>query len=497
MKRSHNPFLTIFTSFCLFFLFIGEVRANNIRKPVWAGAFYPAARSELEKTIDRFTARAKKTHVQIPTHKALRALILPHAGYIYSGLTAAHASLVLKEKQFARVILIGPDHRVGFKNGAISDVEAYQTPIGLIKLDKDAEKLRLESDLFRYVPASDRSEHSLEVILPFLQRYLKEFEIIPIVLGQCNINRLASAIEPLVDQNTLLVVSSDLSHFLPYDEAVLKDKETVNMILNLEHEKLSNSYDRACGRAGISILLSIARRHGWEPVLLHYSNSGDTAGDRARVVGYAAIAFYGDSPGRTNNDSYMQFTQEQGRALVRLARKTIMEKLGQKMNKNDSDSLDLALADSVFQTRRGTFVTLKINGRLRGCIGNPGARESVLAGVRENALKAAFHDFRFRPLSDKELGRVDIEVSILTEPQPLEYLVSADLVARLRPNIDGVIIRKGSAGAIFLPQVWDQLPGPEEFLSHLCAKAGLSPNAWRNTRLDVLTYQVQYFEEKR
>ena len=144
---------------------------------------------------------------------------------------------------------------------------------------------------------------------------------------------------------------------------------------------------------------------------------------------------------------------------------------------------------------RGTFVTLTIKGELRGCIGSLEGREPIVDGVRHNAVNAAFHDPRFRPLGRQELDKVTIEVSILSEPQPLAYTDGEDLLGRLRPGTDGVIIRKGYASATFLPQVWEQLPDKEEFLTHLCLKAGLAPDAWRRGDLEVLTYQVQYFEE--
>lgn len=470
--------------------------AGNIREAVWAGRFYPASRSELVQTIDRLTLQAKQTRVQIPPHKQFKALILPHAGYIYSGLTAAHSSLVLRENMFDRVILIGPDHRVGFNNGAISDTDAYETPLGLVRLNDDAAKLRANSDLFQSIPDSDRREHSLEVILPFLQRYLNEFEVIPIITGRSDVKRLAAAIDPMLDQNTLLVASSDLSHHLSYPEAVERDKETINMILNLESDKLLKSNNRACGIIPILIVLEMAGKHGWKPVLLHYSNSGDTAGGRSRVVGYAAIAFYGDSSMQKKHNS-QQINPQLGQALVKLARQTIMQRLGLKISGKESDLVAAAVKDEALKARCGTFVTLKIAGRLRGCIGSLAAEESIVDGVKRNAVNAAFHDPRFSPVTVEEIKDVDIEISILTNPQLLEYIDSVDLISKLRVNIDGVILKKGRASATFLPQVWEQLPLPEKFLSHLCVKAGLSANAWENTKLEISTYQVQYFEEKK
>jgi AmmeMemoRadiSam system protein A len=183
--------------------------------------------------------------------------------------------------------------------------------------------------------------------------------------------------------------------------------------------------------------------------------------------------------------------------LLKLARQTIAEKLSGSAARPASEDLLTALDDDQFQLPCGTFVTLKIGERLRGCIGNLTSTETVLDGVRRNAVNAALHDPRFPSLTKDELEQSRIEVSILTEPQALAYRDGADLVKKLRPHVDGVIIRKGHASATFLPQVWEQLPGPEDFLTHLCLKAGLPAGAWKNSDLEVLTYQVQYFEENR
>jgi AmmeMemoRadiSam system protein A len=186
---------------------------------------------------------------------------------------------------------------------------------------------------------------------------------------------------------------------------------------------------------------------------------------------------------------------EQGQLLVKLARHTLSERLAKKIPQNEIDSLDAALTDPCFSLSCGTFVTLTIDGQLRGCIGNLTSNESLTSGIRRNAINAAFHDPRFSPLSPSELDRVSIEVSILSEPQPLYYREASDLIKKLRPNIDGVILRKDSASATFLPQVWEQLPQPKDFLTHLCLKAGLAADAWQHSELEVSTYQVQYFEE--
>ena len=189
-------------------------------------------------------------------------------------------------------------------------------------------------------------------------------------------------------------------------------------------------------------------------------------------------------------------TEAQGQILLRLARQTIAARLGL----SDAASTTLPaheLTDPAFQEQRGTFVTIKIGNQLRGCMGCLTPSETILEGIRRNAINAAFNDPRFPPLTGPELEQAEIEVSILTNPQELVYAGGSDLLKKLRANIDGAIISQGMARATFLPQVWEQLPRAEEFLAHLCRKAGLSPEEWKKGALGVETYQVQYFHEKR
>jgi AmmeMemoRadiSam system protein A len=212
---------------------------------------------------------------------------------------------------------------------------------------------------------------------------------------------------------------------------------------------------------------------------------------RLTIKPFAPAAFM-----QTHHRDSQYLSPEQGQLLVKLARHTLMERLGKAVPQNQIDALSAALKDPCFQISRGTFVTLKINGQLRGCIGNLASDESLVNGVRRNAINAAFHDPRFAPLSAQELDRVEIEVSILTESQPLEYRDGADLLTKLKPDVDGVTIRLGHTGATFLPQVWEQLPQPQDFLAHLCLKAGLADDAWKSGKLQVSIYQARHFEER-
>ena len=185
--------------------------------------------------------------------------------------------------------------------------------------------------------------------------------------------------------------------------------------------------------------------------------------------------------------------EQHGKILIRLARQTIEEHLGLKLSAPVKAEL---FADPELQAQQAVFVTLHKHGQLRGCIGSLTSTESIVDGVRRHAVNAAFHDHRFSPVTREEVQDLTIDISVLTEPEPLAYGDCAELVAKLRPGIDGVILRDSAwACATFLPQVWDQLPTPEQFLCHLCCKAGLSENAWQQRRMTIQTYQVQYFKE--
>ena len=471
----------------------------TVRDPVWAGKFYPADREDLVRLIRRLTDTAEQnSNTAHRPHTRLRAVMMPHAGYAYSGSTAAHGALAIARDRFGRVVLLGPDHRVGFRNASITGASCWRTPLGTVPVGDFSPMLKARPELFATIAASDRKEHSLEVMLPFLQSRLSRFELIPVVLGPCDANKMAQAIATLMQNpQTLLVVSADLSHYLPYDDAVKRDRETLDRILSLDPRWQKDQDNRTCGRYPVGVLLELARKQHWQPVLLHYSNSGDTAGDRDAVVGYGAVAFYGDEPMPNRTDNRRPLTPEQGAALVALARQTLVRHFGETTAPADTQQLETLLSDQALQARCGTFVTLKIDNQLRGCIGSLSASAPILEGVCDNTLNAALHDPRFSPLGKKELEAVHIEVSVLSEPVALAYTDADDLLARLRPGIDGVIIKSGFANATFLPQVWDQLPQPEPFLSHLCVKAGLPADQWRKGDLEVQVYQVQYFEEAR
>ncbi len=449
----------------------------------YAGSFYPKDKGALQKLINDFTGQA--TPIKVPS-TPLRALVIPHAGYRYSGLTAAHAALTLKDCPYKSVLVMAPDHRVGLSHVAISAADIFSTPLGEIPINPLAGKLRQKyPHIFAANDISDQQEHSLEVVLPFLQSYLKDFNLVPMVIGQQDPGEIAKILATEIDNDMLLVASSDLSHFLSEEEAVSKDKDTLDSIIALDQSQLTIDDNKACGLIPILVIMDLAQEQGWQPILLHYSNSGETSGDHERVVGYGAIAFYD----REENKS-QDISKQERNDLLKLARNTITHALGVVKTKEVQN-----FQQPYLHQPSGVFITLHKKGNLRGCIGSIMPVESVLDGIRHNAINAAFHDPRFPSVTPEELAEIDIEISILTPPVPMAFSTQEELLALLEPNM-GIILQQGYNQATFLPQVWQQLPDPQLFLEHLSQKAGLSKDAWRDPLIEISTYTVISFAEK-
>jgi len=447
-----------------------------------AGTFYPASTAELRRQIDELLAAPR-----VAAGPAPKALIAPHAGYVYSGPIAAsaYAQLSPQRDRIRRVVLLGPVHRVPIRGLALPGVQRFATPLGEVALDADAiASLRGLPQVIES-PLAHAAEHSLEVHLPFLQRLLGDFLLVPLVVGDATAEEVAEVLERLWGgDETLIVVSSDLSHYLPYDTARHVDSGTIDHLLRLE-AKLD--HEQACGATPINGLLLAARRKGLTAELLDLRNSGDTAGDRRRVVGYAAVALRPSSAERapgvgTEGDE----ASERGSVLLAHARSAIAE------------ALELGghpAPERPFLRRPGaSFVTLRQAGDLRGCIGSLQARRALGVDVRANAVAAAFKDPRFAPLSATEYSGIDIEVSLLSAATPLPVASEAELHAQLRAGVDGLILELGERRSTFLPQVWDALPRSRDFVGELKRKAGLPREFW-SAELRFARYTVEKFTE--
>ena len=402
-----------------------------------------------------------------------KGLIVPHAGYIYSGPVAANAYSLLKPAIgiVKRVVLLGPCHRVAVRGLALPAAEAFQTPLGRVEIDADAAASIRGLPQVAVNAATHAHEHSLEVQLPFLQQVLKAFKILPLVVGTASAAEVAEVLDVLWGgPETLIVISSDLSHYLPYDEARAIDGRTVQAIMEC---RADIDHQQACGATPVTGFLAAATKRGLVPELLDVRNSGDTAGGRDRVVGYASFAFW---------DARRGYAEEHGYTLVGLARASVANAFG---------GPAVAIPDAPWlKERRATFVTLMQDGRLRGCVGSLHPTRTLGEDVVANAAAAALTDRRFSPLSREESAAVALEVSLLSTPTLVLFADERELLAQLRPGVDGVILASGTNRATYLPQVWEQLPDPRQFLSNLMQKAGI-PADTRLTRCQVWRYQVK------
>jgi AmmeMemoRadiSam system protein B/AmmeMemoRadiSam system protein A len=436
--------------------------------------FYPGNARALTEEVDDLlgSAGAAAPRVGFP-----KAIIVPHAGYIYSGGVAASAYDAVRPARgiVRRVVLLGPVHRVPVRGLATVSNAAFATPLGEVPIDREA--LASLSDLPQVVTsdAAHAMEHSLEVQLPFLQKTLGSFKLVPFAVGMANVAEVAQVIERLWGgAETLIVISTDLSHYHAYDEARRIDGETISRICSFSTDL---DHEEACGATPLNGLLRVAKGKNLSLKLLAACNSGDTAGGRDRVVGYSSFGLYeGAEPS----------LEETGRALIALARNAIEKSLFQKK--------EIALDAPWLQQNGATFVTLTRDGRLRGCIGSLEAVRPLALDVAENALGAAFRDPRFPRLTAEEWPGCGGEVSLLAAPKPIEFADEADLLAQLEPGVDGVILECDNRRATFLPQVWEGLPDKRAFLAELVKKAGLPPDT-RLTRCRISRYGVAKFHE--
>ncbi|MBW2037918.1 MAG: AmmeMemoRadiSam system protein B [Deltaproteobacteria bacterium] len=453
----------------------------KVRAPAAAGLFYPKDAAELRQMVQTLLKGA--SGLQVPGK--IRGLVCPHAGYVYSGIVAA-AGYRQIDPSIKRVILLGPSHHFPLKRPSIPRVTAYHTPLGDIPLAGFTSELR-RLPLFKCIPEAHQREHSLEVQLPFLQVVLKDFEIVPVLTNAGDPKALAAALAPHVNENTLVVASSDLSHYYSYDTAIRLDRICTDAITRGSFSDMPLC--QACGKQAILTLMHIARMKGWQAMLIDYKNSGDTAGGKDRVVGYASIGFADkkEISGKMKNS----LSAQEKKALIRLARSAIEARLkkGTKVERPRAPSPALT-------ANRGCFVTLHKDGRLRGCIGTIEPVSPLVECVERNAENAAFDDPRFPPLSEEELPDTDIEISVLSVPEALPFKNGEELKQKLQPRVHGVILSRGFHRATFLPQVWEELPDKERFLEHLCLKGGMPADAWKDPATSVQVYEAEVFGEK-
>lgn len=439
----------------------------SIRSPAVAGTFYPKNPAQLDNMLDEYL------HQDIPDVTPPKAIIAPHAGYIYSGPVAAsvYANVAKLRSQIKRVVLLGPTHRVYVQGIALPSNSHFATPLGNVPIDTEALKGISTHSFVQYFDAAHEQEHSLEVHIPFLQKVLNDFALIPILVGDATPDQVASILEELWGgDETLIVISSDLSHYLDYETARKIDADTTHLIESFDYKNIGSN--QACGCMPMRGLLKLAQEKNMSIQTLDLRNSGDTAGTMDRVVGYGAYALF-ENRILNKDDEKIIFD-------------VIHKSIEYGLETGEAYEPEIEGVSENLKKNYAVFITLNLHGQLRGCIGTTEAHTPLINAVAQYAYAAAFSDPRFKPLTAEEYKHIEINLSILTPAVPLPFNDEQDLINKLRSNIDGLIIAKGNARATFLPVVWKSLKDPKQFLNELKRKAGIpasdSPDkAWRYT----------------
>ncbi len=469
------------------------------RQPAVAGQFYPADKNELEKMLGNLFSQA-----ETKKKENVLAVISPHAGYVFSGEVAASGlNQIDPEKSYENIFVIASSHRAYYEGASIYYLGNYITPLGEVKVNIDlAKKLCDENKVFSYVPKAHISEHSIEVQLPMLQyKMKKDFQIVPIVIGaqsQKVCGEMAEILKPYFKKNNLFVISSDFSHYPPYEDANKLDIETAEAIIlnnpdefikvinDKKNARVPDLSTRACGWTSVLTLLYITENNlDVEYTFIQYMNSGDMDfGDKSRVVGYNSIVV-SEKKGSVENTEF-RLTDKDKKDLLEIARTTIVEYISNnevpKLNSGDySDNL---------KVHCGAFVTLNKNHSLRGCIGRFTADEPLYQVVQQMAVASSTQDTRFLPVKKDEINDIEIEISVLT---PMKKIDSID---EIELGKHGIYIKKGYRSGTFLPQVATETGWTlEEFLGH-CArdKAGIGWEGWKDA--DVYIYEANVFIEE-
>jgi AmmeMemoRadiSam system protein B/AmmeMemoRadiSam system protein A len=477
---------------------------QKVRPPAVAGQFYPADPKALATTVDGFLARAA---VEQPSGTVL-ALISPHAGYEFSGQVAAYSYSLLKGRKIERVVVITPCHVDAFPYSSVYGGDAYATPLGNIPVDKEfGKRLAALSSLIQvssrgHGEVQGRSEHSLEVQLPFLQRVLGQFKLVPIVMGEQGYEAsralgvsLAKLLQggkqgPPAELDTVIVASSDLSHYHPYDEAVRLDHATLTALEEYDYFNMSQNFERriweACGGGPIVAAMIAAERLGANQAkILKYANSGDVTGDKSQVVGYGAAALVAEKPAPKQKAATFSLSRPEKDELLKIAKRSVETAVKERKRYEVTAPASEALLQD-----RGAFVTLKEKGQLRGCIGYIAPMKALYLTVRDVAAAAAVEDPRFQRVSVAELGQLEYEISVLS---PLRRVTD---IKQIRVGQHGLVIRKGDYEGLLLPQVpteqgWDR----KTFLEQTCAKAGLPPQTWQDEDADLFMFSALVFGE--
>jgi AmmeMemoRadiSam system protein B/AmmeMemoRadiSam system protein A len=485
-QKSKFLILTFGFAFCVL-TFTLTCFAQEIKQPNVAGTFYPDNPTELSQMIDGFLAAANPE----PINGEIFGLICPHAGYGYSGQVAAYGYKLIKNKPYKTIVMIGPSHQYGFSGVSVYPEGIFRTPLGDLSIDKGFTKELINKDEeIRFEPRAFEKEHSVEVQLPFLQKVLRDFKIVPIIVGDMTLSdckNLAALLKKAIGErkDVLVVASTDMYHGGDYQALEAADNLTISFLKNMDSEKLYYGLReeklQLCGGFAVVTALILAKDLGHGKLqVLKYTNSAEVVGAKSNwMVGYVSCAI--DREGEAT-----MLNQNQKKRLLEIARKSIETYL------KTGKKLEVSNDDPVLAKEMGAFVTLHEHGELRGCIGNLVGTQPLYLTVRDMAIEAAVGDPRFPQVQLAELGDIEIEISVLSPMQRI------DNPSQIQMGVHGVLVKRGFNSGVFLPQVATETGwSKEEFMSNLCAhKAGLSPDAWKDKSTEIYIFTAEVFSEK-
>jgi len=410
-----------------------------------------------------------------------KALILPHAGYRFSGAVASQGIALLSSVQeITRVVILSPAHTMRVDGMVVPSHHGFETPLGIVPVDLECLEMLANQPDVTVQDDPHAKEHGIEVLLPLLQAHIGQFSLVPIVVGNVSAQAVAAVLDKLWgEKETLFVISSDLSHYLGAEAAQEIDAGTAKKI---EMLNCQISPKEACGAFALAGFLHTAKGRGMRLTRHGLTHSGKTAGNPERVVGYGCWS--------ASEQMDANLSETDRRMLLRVAAQSVSIHA----RKGMAPAISLGTFSQPLQGMGAVFVTLEQNKRLRGCIGSLQTHRALAEDVMHNAIKAGFHDHRFKPVTFNELGLLDIEIAYLSAPAALDFKDRGDLLAQLEPGRDGLILQDGQHRGTFLPKVWQSLDTPEKFMDGLMIKAKLPKNHWSDT-VKILRYTTERFSE--
>lgn len=442
----------------------------KIKEPSVAGTFYSSDKNELEKQISEFKKNSSNQY-KTPT----RAVIVPHAGLVYSG-RLAYEGISQLNKNVKNIFIFAPAHRVAIDGIGVTGYDEWKTPLGKISINKEITKNLVLKYGAKVQDEALAPEHAIEVEIPFIQTVFKDVKIIPVLMGNVDPNKIYKIISDYYkNPQNGFIISSDLSHYLPDTTAKKVDLYTA---MHIESNDETNfTHELACGATGILGLMKFARQNNYTLIRIDMTNSGSATFDKERVVGYGTWFLFEGKRDTFIKNNYSDF-------ILNLCKKSISD---------SSLKADDIVYPQVLSEYGATFVTLEKNNRLRGCIGSIIPRQSIIEDIISNSRSAAYKDPRFNPIEQSEIKDLTVAVSLLSIPTAMSFKDEEDLLHQIRQNIDGLIIKDGNYQAVYLPSVWEQITDKREFLNSLKVKAGLAPTHF-SKNFEAYRFETTYLK---